>query len=139
MLNVLVFHARSSTDDIAAVTKAIVSGASELERANGLFRGLPGLFEPLRSEGAAALEFRGVALHRGAVEPVGIEDDRQGIAGKRPGREDVVDGVVVARLAVPVHQRLSSVGAFTPKFLQHRPVNASTAGRIRFRHRSGDH
>jgi TRAP-type uncharacterized transport system substrate-binding protein len=34
---------------------------------NGLFKGLKDLFEPLRSQGAAALEFGGVALHPGAI------------------------------------------------------------------------
>jgi hypothetical protein len=35
---------------------------------NPLFRGLKDLFEPLRSQGAAAFEFGGVALHPGAVQ-----------------------------------------------------------------------
>jgi TRAP-type uncharacterized transport system substrate-binding protein len=34
---------------------------------NRLFRGLKSLFEPLRIEGRAALEFGGVPLHPGAV------------------------------------------------------------------------
>jgi TRAP transporter TAXI family solute receptor len=68
VLNVLVCHARSRADDITAVTAAIVSGAGDLEGANALFRGLPALFEPLKREGAKALEFGGVALHRGAVD-----------------------------------------------------------------------
>jgi TRAP-type uncharacterized transport system substrate-binding protein len=68
VLNVLVCHARSPAEDIAAVTSAVVSGAGELERANALFKGLPGLFEPLRREGPKALEFDGVGLHPGAVD-----------------------------------------------------------------------
>jgi TRAP transporter TAXI family solute receptor len=68
VLNVLVCHARSPAGDIAAVASAIVSGAGDLERANDLFKGLPGLFEPLKREGARALEPGGVALHQGAVD-----------------------------------------------------------------------
>jgi TRAP-type uncharacterized transport system substrate-binding protein len=34
---------------------------------NLLFKGLKDLFEPLRSKGAAALEFGGVPLHPGAI------------------------------------------------------------------------
>jgi len=34
---------------------------------NPLFNGIAELFEPLRSEGARALEFGGVALHAGAI------------------------------------------------------------------------
>ena len=34
---------------------------------NPLFKGLKDLFEPLRSKGAAALEFGGVPLHPGAI------------------------------------------------------------------------
>jgi hypothetical protein len=39
----------------------------EIGRANPLFAGLQELFEPLRSQGPAALEFGGVALHPGAL------------------------------------------------------------------------
>jgi len=34
---------------------------------NALFAGLADLFEPLRTEGASALEFGGVPLHPGAL------------------------------------------------------------------------
>jgi hypothetical protein len=34
---------------------------------NPLFEGVAALFEPLRSDGASALEFGDVALHAGAV------------------------------------------------------------------------
>ena len=39
----------------------------ELGRLNPLFAGLAELFAPLRAQGAAALEFGGVSLHRGAL------------------------------------------------------------------------
>jgi TRAP-type uncharacterized transport system substrate-binding protein len=46
---------------------AIVANAAELGRLNPLFVGLTDLLQPLRSQGPAALEFGGVALHPGAV------------------------------------------------------------------------
>jgi TRAP-type uncharacterized transport system substrate-binding protein len=49
-----------------AVT-AIITGCGELGRLNPLFAGLEELFEPLRSQGRAALEFGGVPLHPGAL------------------------------------------------------------------------
>jgi TRAP-type uncharacterized transport system substrate-binding protein len=64
--NVLVTHARQSAENVEAVVRAIVGGAQELERANALFMGLGSLWEPLRSEGEAALSFEGVPLHEGA-------------------------------------------------------------------------
>ena len=67
VVNVLVTHARSADATVEAVVRAIVSGAGELGRINPLFAGLDDLFRLLRSEGAAALEFGGVALHAGAL------------------------------------------------------------------------
>ena len=64
--NVLVTHARQSADEVEAVVRAIVGGARELERLNALFTGLGDLWEPLRTEGEAALSFEGVPLHEGA-------------------------------------------------------------------------
>jgi TRAP transporter TAXI family solute receptor len=68
VLNVLVTHASVLPALVREVTKAIVSSADELSRLNPLFSGLSDLFQPLRSQGAAALEFDGVALHPGALE-----------------------------------------------------------------------
>ena len=66
VLNVLVCHARAEPGRIAAVTTAILGGAAELARRNGLFEGLPGLLQAARSEGARLLEPDGVRLHDGA-------------------------------------------------------------------------
>jgi TRAP transporter TAXI family solute receptor len=68
VLNVLVTHASVPAVLVREVTKAIVSSADDLSQLNPLFSGLSELFEPLRSQGAAALEFDGVALHPGALE-----------------------------------------------------------------------
>ena len=50
------------------MTRAISGNLDKLPEMNPLFRGLKDLFEPLRTEGAAAFEFGGVALHPGAVQ-----------------------------------------------------------------------
>jgi hypothetical protein len=67
VVNVLATHARLSEAVVRDAVGAIVSGAGELGRRNPLFAGLAELFEPLRVEGAAALEFGGVTLHPGAL------------------------------------------------------------------------
>ncbi len=59
---------RASPENIVGeVASAVFDARDELPRLNALFDGVAALFEPLRSDGAAALEFGGVALHPGAV------------------------------------------------------------------------
>jgi TRAP transporter TAXI family solute receptor len=67
VINVLVTHARIADATVRAVTAAILAARDELPRLNALFNGFGELFTPLQSEGAAALEFGGVALHPGAL------------------------------------------------------------------------
>jgi hypothetical protein len=67
VVNVLVTHARVAEDKVKDVAAAIFAARDELPRLNALFDGLAALFEPLRSDGASALEFGGVALHPGAI------------------------------------------------------------------------
>ncbi|HVY58761.1 MAG TPA: TAXI family TRAP transporter solute-binding subunit [Xanthobacteraceae bacterium] len=67
VVNVLVTHARVADDVVAAVARAVATGADDLPRLNPLFQGLGDLLAPLRTAGAAALEFGGVALHPGAL------------------------------------------------------------------------
>ena len=67
VVNVLVTHARADADLVRAVTSAIFTARDELPRLNALFTDLAELFEPLRRNGAGALEFGGVALHEGAI------------------------------------------------------------------------
>jgi TRAP-type uncharacterized transport system substrate-binding protein len=50
------------------MAKAIAANLDALPQMNPLFKGLKNLFEPLRTQGAAAFEFGGVALHPGAVK-----------------------------------------------------------------------
>lgn len=67
VVNVLVTHVRTDAELVRAVTAAILAARDELPQRNALFTGLAELFEPLRREGACALEFGGVPLHEGAV------------------------------------------------------------------------
>jgi uncharacterized protein len=67
VVNVLVTHARTPENIVGEVAAAIFSARDELPRLNALFDGVAALFEPLRSNGAAALEFGGVVLHPGAL------------------------------------------------------------------------
>lgn len=66
VINVLVTHPRVPEETVRAAVAAIVASCSELGRLNPLFAEMAQLFAPLRSEGAAALEFGGVPLHPGA-------------------------------------------------------------------------
>jgi TRAP-type uncharacterized transport system substrate-binding protein len=67
VINVLVSHESVPEELVRDMTGAIVENLDVLPRLNGLFKGLKDLFEPLRSQGAAALEFGEVALHPGAI------------------------------------------------------------------------
>jgi TRAP transporter TAXI family solute receptor len=67
VVNVLVTHARAADDKVRTTTAAIYAARDELPRLHPLFDGIAALFEPLRSQGARALEFGGVALHAGAI------------------------------------------------------------------------
>jgi TRAP-type uncharacterized transport system substrate-binding protein len=67
VVNILATHARVPDAIVHAAVAAIVANAAELGRINPLFNGLGELFQPLKSDGAKALEFGGVALHPGAV------------------------------------------------------------------------
>jgi TRAP transporter TAXI family solute receptor len=67
VVNVLVSHGRADADKVRDVTAAIVAARDALPRLHPLFTGMAELFEPLRSDGARALEFGGVTLHDGAI------------------------------------------------------------------------
>jgi TRAP transporter TAXI family solute receptor len=67
VVNVLVSHRRVPEATVCATVEAIVASWDELGRLNPLFLDMGELFRPLRSQGAAALEFGGVTLHAGAV------------------------------------------------------------------------
>jgi uncharacterized protein len=68
VVNVLVTHLRVPAATVREVVAAIVAKGEELGRLNALFASMGELLQPLRSQGAAALEFGGVALHAGALQ-----------------------------------------------------------------------
>lgn len=68
VVNVLATHARVAEKTVRDLVGAVIEGVDDLGRLNPLFAGLSGLFEPLRREGCAGLEFGGVPLHPGALQ-----------------------------------------------------------------------
>ena len=67
VLNVLVSHERVDEDLVCEFASTLVRNAEALARINPLFDGLTELYEPFRTQGAAALELDGVPLHPGAA------------------------------------------------------------------------
>ena len=67
VINVLVTHENVSEAIVHDMAKAIADNLDSLPQMNPLFKGLKSLFEPLRTQGAAAFEFGGVPLHPGAA------------------------------------------------------------------------
>lgn len=67
VLNVLATHESVDEELVCRVVKAMVLNTGELSRLCPLYKSLAPLFEPLRTEGAAALEISGVGLHPGAL------------------------------------------------------------------------
>ena len=68
VINVFVTHERVPERIVHDMAKAIADNLDRLPQMNPLFKGLKTLFEPLRTQGAAAFEFGGVPLHPGAVK-----------------------------------------------------------------------
>jgi TRAP-type uncharacterized transport system substrate-binding protein len=68
VVNILATHARTPDATVHDAVSAIVASAAELGKLNSLFDGLGELFQPLKADGARALEFGGVALHPGAAQ-----------------------------------------------------------------------
>jgi TRAP transporter TAXI family solute receptor len=68
VVNVLVTHERVPEAVVYDMAKTLTANLDLLPQRNPLFKGLKELFEPLRTEGAAALEFGGVPLHPGALK-----------------------------------------------------------------------
>jgi hypothetical protein len=68
VINVIVTHERVDQSGVRDMARAIAGNLEKLPEMNPLFRGLKELFEPLRTEGAAAFEFGGVTVHPGAIQ-----------------------------------------------------------------------
>ena len=67
VINVIVTHESIPEPVVYEMAKAIAGNIEALPEINPLFKGLKDLFEPLRTKGATAFEFGGVALHPGAI------------------------------------------------------------------------
>ena len=67
VLNVLVTHERVDEDLVHTFVSTLLRNTGPLARINPLFEGLADLYEPLREQGAAALESVGAPLHAGAL------------------------------------------------------------------------
>ena len=67
VVNVVVTHARQEARAVETVARTMAEDTAELVSLNPLYRGMEKLFEPLKTEGASALEFGGVKLHEGAL------------------------------------------------------------------------
>jgi uncharacterized protein len=67
VVNVLVTHERIPEPVVYDMAAIIADNLDTLPQMNPLFKGIKDLFEPLRTQGTAAFEFGGVALHPGAA------------------------------------------------------------------------
>jgi len=68
VINVVVTHERVPERIVHDMAQTIIDNSDVLPQMNPLFKGLKHLFDPLHTQGAAALEFGGVKLHPGAVK-----------------------------------------------------------------------
>ena len=67
VLNVIATHASTPDGTVARLARLMATQHARLAALNPLFDGLDGLFEPLRSAGAAGLTIDNVLLHPGAA------------------------------------------------------------------------
>jgi TRAP transporter TAXI family solute receptor len=67
VLNVLVCHERMDEAVVRKLVASMVANSDGLTRHCPLYGSLPPLWEPMRSQGAAAFDIDGVSLHPGAV------------------------------------------------------------------------
>ncbi len=67
VVNIIAAHESTDTETVRVFVETILENLDEMAEMNALFAGLADLFEPLRTEGASALEFGGAPLHRGAL------------------------------------------------------------------------
>ena len=68
VVNIIAAHQRADDEMVRKVVATMLDNFDELAEMNPLFAGLDKVFEPLRTEGRAALEFGGTPLHPGAVK-----------------------------------------------------------------------
>jgi len=68
VVNIVAAHERTDSEIVRKFVATMLTNLDELAEINQLFKGLGDLYEPLRSDGQAALEFGGAPMHPGAVQ-----------------------------------------------------------------------
>ena len=67
VVNIIAAHERTDPEIVRQFVVTMLNNLDELAEINPLFVGLDRIFEPMKTDGAAAIEFGGVPLHPGAV------------------------------------------------------------------------
>jgi TRAP transporter TAXI family solute receptor len=67
VVNIIAAHERTDPEIVRQLVATMLNNLDELAEINPLFVGLDRIFEPMKTDGAAAIEFGGVPLHPGAV------------------------------------------------------------------------
>lgn len=68
VVNIIAAHERTDPEIVRQLVTTMLKNLDELADINPLFVGLGQVFEPMKTEGASAIEFGGVPLHPGAVQ-----------------------------------------------------------------------
>ncbi|MGB0631185.1 MAG: TAXI family TRAP transporter solute-binding subunit [Alphaproteobacteria bacterium] len=68
VVNIVAAHERTDPEVVRKFVTTMLNNLDELAEINPLFVGLDRIFEPMKTEGAAAIEFGGTPLHPGAVQ-----------------------------------------------------------------------
>ena len=68
VVNIVAAHERTDSEIVRKFVATMLSNLDELAEINQLFKGLGDLYEPLRTDGQAALEFGGAPMHPGAIQ-----------------------------------------------------------------------
>ena len=67
VVNIIAAHESTDVETVRMFVETVLANLDEMAEKNALFAGLGDLFEPLRTQGVAALAFGGAPLHPGAV------------------------------------------------------------------------
>lgn len=68
VVNIVAAHERTDAEIVRQFVATMLANLEELAEINPLFEGLDSIFEPLKSDGTAAIEFGGTPLHPGALQ-----------------------------------------------------------------------
>ena len=68
VVNIVEAHERTDAEIVRQFVATMLANLEELAEINPLFEGLDSIFDPLKSDGTAAIEFGGTPLHPGALQ-----------------------------------------------------------------------